>query len=142
MGRVRCWFAVKLLGVISSTDCCNVIGQDISFVLVVGTGNSVVFQNRYVEESMVARETFNLLPGHGEPKVTRYGAAEFLPTGLFGFKNDSPRFSSRAFKIDNVCVGSRTLHAKISIFFIFDCYVADCCPPQDRRLAPKLGCRD
>jgi len=43
VGRVRCWFTVNLLGVISSTDCCKVIGQDISFVLVVGTGNSVVF---------------------------------------------------------------------------------------------------
>ena len=40
-------------------------------MLVVGAGSSVVFQNRYAEESMVARETFNLLPGHGEPKVTR-----------------------------------------------------------------------
>jgi len=91
---------------------------------------------------MVARETFNLLPGHGEPKVTRYGAAEFLPRGLFGFKNDYPSFRSRAFKNDNVCGGSRTLHAKISMFFIFNCYVADFCPPQDRRLAPRLGCRD
>jgi len=88
---------------------------------------------------MVARETFNLLPGHGEPKITRYGAAELLPIGLFGFKNDSPRFCSRAFKIDNVCGGSRTLHAKTSIFFIFDCSVADFCPPQDKA---KLGCRD
>jgi len=88
---------------------------------------------------MVARETFNLLPGHGEPKVTSYGAAEFLPKGLFGCKNDSPSFCSRAFKNDNVCGGSRTLHAKISMFFIFVCYVAVFCPLRDRA---KLGCRD
>ena len=68
---------------------------------------------------MVARETFNLLPGHGEPKVTRHGAAEFLPRGLFGFKNDSPSFCSRTFKNDNACSGSCTLHAKISMFSIF-----------------------
>jgi len=91
---------------------------------------------------MVARETFNLLPSHGEPKVTRYGAAEFLPRGLFGFKNDSPSFRSRAFVNENVCCGSSTLHAKISMFLIFICYVADFCPPQDKRLAPRLACRD
>ena len=91
---------------------------------------------------MVARETFNLLPGHGEPKITRYGPAELLPIGLFGFKNDSPSFRSTAFKNDNVCGGSRTLHAKIIMFFIFNCYVADFFPPRDRRFAPRLGCRD
>ena len=104
----------KSWGVMWSFNWSEVIGQNISFVLVVGTGNSVVFWNG--EERTIAWETFNLLPGRGDLKVNSYETAELLPRGLFSCKSNSPSFRSTAFKHDDVCDGSCTPHAMKSMF--------------------------
>jgi len=83
-----------------------VIGQNISLVLVVGTRNYVVFQNRDAEEITVAEEPFDLLPGSGDFKARGYGTAEFPPRGLFSFQDNSPSFRSTAFKNNDVCDGT------------------------------------
>jgi len=48
----------KLLGVISSTDCCSVIGQDISFVLVLVLAIRLCFKIRIRRKARLPEKHF------------------------------------------------------------------------------------